>query len=284
MLRRVIPYIKRSLSSGSGFEPEYQAVLDYAIANSIDTPSDSINIRNNNRVKYLKDEGLFSLFDLLYLFDQETGKSNFAKINYTNPSSYYLHGSNQPSFVSGSGFKANGTNQFFETGYNAQTNAIKFLDSPGESVSIGFKGFDFITADTAFETICGARTGNNSSQILIASDGSTGIIVDRIANLISGTTLAKSNFNNHILVSKQGASTLRGIYNNGSYVIGGQVQSSASFSSLELYLFAFNNNGAPSGYCKSGLSYFFNGGHLGGGDPNAIATTIYEIMSDTYTP
>ena len=168
MMRLFFP---STIRAAGGFEPEYIAVLDRAIALGYTTPDEPTNIRNNNRVKYLKDTGLWAKFDLLYFFDQPTGLADFAKLNYIDPLLYEAFNANpalEPDFIADSGFKSGGT-KFFDTGFNVQTNGVNFI---GGAVDIGrasvfYRGFDF-AADATNETICGALlTGGSVNQINI---------------------------------------------------------------------------------------------------------------------
>lgn len=280
---RAVNQYYRALNRGfaSGFEPEYQAVLDYAAANSISTPSSAINIRNNNRVKYLKDESLWSKFDLLYFFDQESGKGDFAKINYINPSSYYLYGSNQPDFISDSGFKGNSASgKYFQTGYNPSINAVKLTVDSG---MITFRGFDFSTSASS-EAILGARTGNNTSQILIYKVGvSPEQAGFRFLDQIAQANYLSSYFNLPTTLCFEGIA--RNLYRDIPATGTGITRTKgSSFSNLELYLFAYNQSGlvAPT---NGGLKYFGIGESVSVSTaPRPIIDTFHEILNDLYTP
>jgi len=278
MLRRVIPYLKKSGGTAIVFEPEYQDVLDYAVANSIATPSTPYNIRNNNRIKYLKAEGLYTIWDLLYFFDQETGLSDFAKINIIDPSSNYLTGATQPSFVADSGFKANGTNQFFNTGYNPQTDRVKLTTS---SSTVMFKGFDWIS-DATTETVCGSRDGANVNQILMHKPNATQVLF-RVKHTGTAISRTPTLINNIVVYCADTSSAV--FYNSSNNNQGTSAMSGANYASRELYLFASNESGTPSLYAKSGLKYFGIGEKITTVTPRpAIIDTLEDIMEDTYTP
>jgi hypothetical protein len=267
------------MSTGkSFFEPEYQAVLNYAIANSIAIPSFSINVRNNNRVKYLKANGLWAIWDLLYFMDQESGKSDFAKINYINPSSNYLFGSTQPSFVAGSGFKGNGTNQYFQTGYNPQTDRVKLTAS---SSTVMFKGFDWLS-DTTIEAVCGSRDGNNTNQILFVKPNSTQVLF-RVKHIGGNISRNPTLINNIVVYCGDTISSV--YYNSNNNAQSTSAMSGANYASREIFLFAQNEVGTPANYAKSGLKYFGIGEKITTVTPRpAIINTLESIMQDTYTP
>jgi hypothetical protein len=277
MLRRVIPYLKKQ-SSSIVFEPEYQDVLDYAIANAIDTPSLSINIRNNNRVKYLKAEGLWSIWDLLYFMDQESGKADFAKINYVDPSSNYLSGATQPSFVANSGFKGNGTNQFFQTGYNPQTDRVKLTIS---SSTVMFKGFDWV-ADSTVEALCGSRDGVAANQIVFQKPNATQVTF-RIKHGSPSISRTPVLINDIVVYCGDTSSAV--FYNSVAGNTASTAMSGANFANFEIILFATNESGTALQFCKSGLKYWGIGEKITTVTPRpAIIDTLESIMDDTYTP
>jgi len=270
----------------AGYEPEYQAVLDRAALLGYTTPDSTTNTRNNDRVKNLKAAGIWVKLDLLYMFDMPSGLADFSKINYIDPDNYELFNSNpslEPAFVAGSGFESDGT-LWFSTGFNCSTNATHFV--PGSILGrtcVFWRGFNF-AADSTNETICGALTGGNNSQINIIKASNNTQAILRIGNNTTAYTFGATKNNNHILQSSSGTSSGLGsnIYEDGaslgitSPVIG------ASFSNLVLYLFASNLSGAASNIGRSGMKYFGLGGFLGSSNPNTEADDLYNIMNDTY--
>jgi hypothetical protein len=275
MLRRVIPYLKKQ--SGIVFEPEYQAVLDYAIANSITTPDLTTNIRNNLRVKNLKDISVFSNYDLLYIFDNPSGLGDFSKINYVNPSSNYLNNPNpslEPSFIANSGFKSDGT-KWFTTDYNPRTDRINVTQT---DLMFMYQGFDFI-ADATGEAITGCRTANNTEQVYMQKQNATQGLF-RIKQANAAQTFTISNFNKCIIHS----SLTTGIrtYVDGIDTLANTVASASDYASLDLYVFALNNAGTAIAPMKSGLKYYGVAKGIGTGTTNPTAVSISQIMQDIY--
>ena len=106
------------------FEPEYQAVLDYALNNSINIPETPQNIINNQIILDFKTSGAWSELDVFWLLKQQGVVRDFAKINWVNPNLHYLTEiGNTMSFVSGQGFLAN-NNGYFNTNYNPRTDNV----------------------------------------------------------------------------------------------------------------------------------------------------------------
>lgn len=267
------------LSTGKSdvFETEYESVIAYALANSIAIPSHPVNVRNNNRIKYLKAEGLWNSWDLLYFFDQEIGRSDFAKINMINPASNYLTHSDEPSFVSGSGFRGNGINQALNTHYRPATQKINVTDS---STSIIYRGFDFVN-DAVTESIFGVRIGNTNKQLMVQSnDGALAIF--RIQITTGQFGFGKTSHNLAVCYSATDSDSR--IYRNGVSFFTRPVMSGAGFENIDLYLFAVNDNGTLSGNMKSGLKYWGIGSDIGTANPNPNPDLIYRILDDIYVP
>jgi hypothetical protein len=63
------------------YEPEYEAILQYATSNGITTPKRNQNFLNNKKIKQLKSEGIFTELDILYNFKQQSGLEDFCKID-----------------------------------------------------------------------------------------------------------------------------------------------------------------------------------------------------------
>jgi hypothetical protein len=270
----------RHRKSGVVFETEYQAVLNYAVTNSIAIPDNSTNIRNNNRVKYLKQTSLWGKFDLLYFFDQPAGLADFAKINYISPSNFYLSSPSEPSFIADNGFKGDGISQYFNTNYIPSINSVKFTNL---SCSVTLKGFDVIT-DSTLETFFAGRNANNQGQIFIAKNNSTTALI-RILEANTAISFTVSSFNDFCSFNKtrtNGASyTLPSFAGTSLTPMG----ASSFLDNQELYILALNAAGTPSGFSKSGLKYIAFGEIISTSlSSPSIITDFKNIMEDSYTP
>ena len=114
------------------FETEYQAILSYATTNAYTEPTLTDKILQNQLVTDLKNAGIWSKLDILYVFKGGSGSSDtlrsFSKINWKSPSNFYLteDGTYSSYFQDDLGWRGfNGTapNEFFlKTGYNPSTN------------------------------------------------------------------------------------------------------------------------------------------------------------------
>ena len=80
--------------SGLVFEPEYQAILNYASTNTFTEPTFSEKILQNQLVVDLKNAGIWSKLDILYVFKagstSSDGLRSFSKINWKAPNNFYI--------------------------------------------------------------------------------------------------------------------------------------------------------------------------------------------------
>jgi hypothetical protein len=264
------------------FEPEYQAVLDYADANSIQKPSLTYNLRNNNRIKFAKQEGLYSKIDLLYFFDQEEGCADFAKINVKNPSSNYLYNPNpalEPDLIPLLGFKGDGT-KWFQTDYFAPVDGVNFTNV---SASIFYHGFQWDNLGSALYAVCGARTGSNNAQISVIRNSLGGGGIYRIghsANTVG--TLSGEIQNAGITISTSTSYSNTFFYRDAILAPQYSVTkiSGTAFSNLEMYLFAQNENGTSAFHTPYGLRYWGNGSQLTAEE----SATLFKVLNDIYEP
>jgi hypothetical protein len=243
------------------YEPEYEAILQYATSNGITTPKRNQNFLNNRKIKQLKSEGIFTELDILYNFKQQSGLEDFCKINWVNPGVYNATQSTllMPTFEPDKGFK--GTNStYFSTNYIPSVNASKaLLDDMG----IFFKTYDEVTG-----VVAGTRNDSGNSFVF-RKQNSSGL---SIAQLVSGGGLLVFDDNSHIVHSKSGLTH--------SYYVNGTLTNTTSYassflSSLELTLFAWNLNGTPEQFFTGGIEYFALGSSYLGTKADVLKT-IFE--------
>lgn len=267
MLRRFFPF---TINQGGALDPDYQAVIDYAVLQGYTLPSGSVQTRDSNRVANLKTEGVWDELDVLYIFEQSAGCSDFARINFKDPSNFYLTAAptySIPTFEAGSGFKG-GTGLGFNSNWNASTDAANFVNNDACFI---FKAYDTSLAGNQFYAY--ARTGNNTSQISIGYFSTQ--YVHRIATT-AGSGPSAFTMDNHTLWNRLGAT--RETYENGVQIYTNSgINGPGTFSNLDLYIMCGNENGTTAGSISGGLSY------IGwGSDQSAKASEIYQIMTDTY--
>jgi hypothetical protein len=107
------------------FDPDYQAVLNYATSQSYTLPSASQQILQNQLVLDLKDGGIWSLMDTIYVYATD-GDRDYAKLNWKSPSLFFCTEINSPTFTTNQGFIGNGTSSYLNTNWNSVTNGVNF--------------------------------------------------------------------------------------------------------------------------------------------------------------
>jgi hypothetical protein len=102
---------------GSGFDPDYQAVLDYATANAIPLPDDAQKAEHNQRVLDWKASGFWSTRDFIFNFEGSNG--SFALIDWKRL--VMATAINSPTYDATKGFASNGTTSYIDLNYNPAT-------------------------------------------------------------------------------------------------------------------------------------------------------------------
>jgi hypothetical protein len=249
------------------FEPEYTAVLNYAIANGITIPKRDQNVKNNKKIKQLKDLGAWTEFDLFYYFKQSTGLSEFCKINWVNPSLYFLTQpvpAQTPIFEPNAGFKGNfADSKFFNTGYTPSLNAVNTVLN---DMSIMYKSYDEVLG-----CVCGTRNGSGNNFVVRKTDGS-GTSITQLATTTGSGGISGFNDNSHIIHTKNGLVHNR--YVDGAFSTSVSY-SSTTLSSFPLSLFGWNLAGTTSSFFTGGIEYFA----LGSGFFDTIPNQMYNIMN-----
>jgi hypothetical protein len=249
------------------YEPEYIAVLQYAISNGYNTPKRNQNFLNNKKIKLLKSEGIFSELDILYNFKQQSGLEDFCKINWINPGVYNATQSNllrAPQFEADKGFKGTfASSSYFSTNYIPSLNASNAL--------LNDVGIFFKTYDEVLGVVAGTRNGSGNNFVFRKANAS-GLDVSQISAGTGDSSINLFNDNSHILHVKNGITH--------SYYVNGTLTASATYSSTtlstsELTLFAWNLSGTATQSFTGGIEYFA----LGSSYLGTKASVIKDIFS-----
>jgi len=110
------------------FDPDYQAVLNYATAQGYTLPSESQILLQNQLVLDLKGDSIWSLLDVFYVY-ATNGDSDFAKINWKNPNANFASEVNSPTFTIDKGFNGNGSTSYLDTNFSPSTHGSNFTQN-----------------------------------------------------------------------------------------------------------------------------------------------------------
>ena len=105
--------------SNGGFDPDYQNLLNFAVANSIPLPSPSEQIMNNATLRDAKATGVWQKSDVFYVMIN-VGSSAFATLNWKNPASFRLAIVNTVTWNNTTGFQGDGVSGHLTTGLMPQ--------------------------------------------------------------------------------------------------------------------------------------------------------------------
>ena len=197
------------------FGIEAQAI----IAAMTTPPSFPRAVRINQLVSSLKSGGVWSKFDILYIF--AAADEQAARINWKNPGTFDATAVNSPTFTVDEGFNGNGTTSEIDSGFNPSTAGGGFTQN---SAHIGI----WSLTDLAASSHPDMGTDNASANIYInsrAPANQAAFLVNTATNLLIPSTNSAA----HFVGSRTGATTVAG-YINGSVVTpdsGGTAASSA---------------------------------------------------------
>jgi hypothetical protein len=212
------------------FDPDYQAVLDYATTQGYTLPSESQQLLQNQLVVDLKDGGIWNKLDSLGIYATD-GSSNFALIDWKRLS--LLTAVNSPTFTTNQGFNGNGTSSYINSNYNPFTNGINYTQN---SASMGVYLLGNPNGDFCY--IGGLATA--AIIALINPNRGTfplGRMNDSTAPFPT-TSITTTGF----ISQNRPNSTTRNIYANGS-LHQSQTIVSTGTPNANYYILAFNENG-----------------------------------------
>jgi hypothetical protein len=176
--------------SGGGFDPDYQAVLDYATTQvpPYTLPSLSQQVLQNQLVIDLKDAGIWSKLDTFGVFATD-GSSDFALIDWIRLIDYTAV--NSPTFNVNEGFEGNGTSSYIDLNYTTNTDwnnvsqndaclfAYAFAEVyPSNGILIGVAGYNLLNSRNAVSFIA-SRLHNNTTSLQSTTNGQGLTILNR---------------------------------------------------------------------------------------------------------
>lgn len=120
------------------FDPDYQAVLDYATTQGYTLPSAGQQVLQNQLVLDLKAAGVWSKLDSLTIHATD-GDFDYALIDWVRLTT--MTAFNAPTFVTNQGFTGNGTSAYIATGFTPSTDAVNLTLN---DASFGYHSFGLV--------------------------------------------------------------------------------------------------------------------------------------------
>ena len=179
------------------FDPDYQAVLDFATSEGITLPSTSQQILQNQVVLSLKDKGLWNKKDVFSLFATD-GNVDFALICWKRL--IKMDAINSPSFSANAGFTGNGTSSYIDTLFVPATDGVNFLqDDAGISVNCSGPDDNYIvgTSSSADGNVRLRQKNNPDSRL-------NGSVFFSSVDYSGGGNLHMDRLNNSQVILKKG--------------------------------------------------------------------------------
>jgi hypothetical protein len=136
--------------TGPSFDPDYQAVLDYATANAIPLPDDAQKAIHNARLVAWKDAGIWASRDFAFHF--ENSNADFALIDWKRL--VLATAVNSPTYDPNKGFASNGTSSYIILNYTP-SGGFWGLNSGGVLAK-----FDGTTFSGGYATCLGTDVGS----------------------------------------------------------------------------------------------------------------------------
>ena len=189
------------------FDPDYQAVLDFATSEGITLPSTSQQELQNQVVLSLKDKGLWNKKDAFGLF-ATNGNVDFALICWKRL--IKMDAINSPTFTINAGFDGNGSSSYIDTLFKPAIDGVNFLqDDAGFRINSGTDKSDYIlgTSSIADGNIRLRKKDDADLQINggintidgVEFDNTGNIHIDRISNteVVARSSEATVTFSNN---------------------------------------------------------------------------------------
>lgn len=251
-----------SVSAFHGFQPpvrksvdttlfnKYQAVINWAVADSIDPPSDLEN--EINSIFYETIDPIFTP-DWMHIYSTNSN-SDFATINWANPGTYNAVPTNAPTFQTKLGFvnAVGSTKNYLRTQYIPSVNAVNFQASSG---SFGIVFYSSGSLSSSSSWWMGSRYGTGGDLLLRNNHF-------RINNTVSpNPSVSTIPGSDTIVITVNRSGTTTSLYRNGVQFYSG-TSAIGALASLESYVLVANENGVPGGSFGSWTLSAFTGSYI----------------------
>ena len=169
MLGLGLSLAKTSFVDNYEYHSSYQALLDQAQTDGVAVPSLRYRKLQDQLVRQLVSDGIWSLMDNLYFFANGNGSQDFALYNVVNPTGTKATlSSAAPTFDASEGFTGNSsTTTFISTSKktNDQTGNYVFYDTSNSSPNTGsFGAWTYNTKEAASKSLMGTNVSHNTIQ------------------------------------------------------------------------------------------------------------------------
>jgi hypothetical protein len=261
------------MGGGAVYSAEYQAVLDYATAHSIEKPVAVDRLAEDVLVKLLVSSGAWALCDQIFNLSA-AGDRNFALINMKNPGT--INGTESatvPLWSKGKGFRSSGT-QYIKSGF-IPLNGVNYTQN---NAGIYFTVANAIGTSGSFGELGANDSGFTKALILSVLNASSNFVAYINSD---GPVFNSSNTGGTALgryAVSRSASNLTKVYKNGSQIGSNSVVVSTGLSAKEVYVCGYNNNGSAAGLSTRIIGFWLVSSNL-----NAVIAALDSAVNSFLT-
>ena len=204
----------------------------------------------NTYIRQMIIDGNWQLLDRMWILASDNQQN--ARISIVNPTSTQISEVSSPSWTKDQGYTGNGTSSYLNTNWNPATQGVQYTLN-NASVGLYTRNAPAAAPGTA---ICGNGVAGNGTALLIINRTSLDDFIINSATVSTKTAKASGG----LYSVNRTSSTIVSPYYNGSLYTGGSfVQASTSVQSINVFICAYNSNGAAAGWVTNQISMFFVG-------------------------
>ena len=220
-----------SLTEGVGAQIAYEAEAAALFTRYTTQPGTARKVIINDFIRALKDAGVWSKLDALYMLNGEDAQSSL--LNWKQ-SLYNLTAVNSPTFIANQGYAGNGTSSYLDTGFIPNTAGGNFIQNSAHMALTDR------TSRAANGTIqMGAATTVSGNQCLIATRATGDIFIGKVNETTSGSIASTESAGR--FYSSRTASGSRVQYKDGAS-LGSVTASSSGLAVTAIVLLAYRSN------------------------------------------
>lgn len=263
---------RKRLTRATGGGVSYEAEAEALFARFTTPPTTERKGIINTLIKALKDGGIWSKLDALYLTaaaDAQAARRNWVQ------DAYNLTAVNSPTFTADRGYAGNGSSSYLRTNFNPTTASSPKFAQNSAHVSLT----DRTSRAAASRVEMGAiNAGPTNFMTQIATRFTGNQALARITGSVTGIpTFSNTDSSGRFVVTRTGATAMEAYRNAVS--IGTSANASVALLNLEIFLGALNNNGSPSLYSTDQIAQATIGSALSSAEVAAMDAAIATYLT-----
>lgn len=220
--------------AGVSLESEYQTILNRGTALGYTLPSGAQQLKQNTFLKYLKDNGIWTALDRLWVFATD-GSSSFSLIDWKNPSGSLALAVSSPTFNSNIGWTGDGVASYLRTQFTPSTQGVNYVLNNACAFYAGKIG-------TSFKAGFGSQEVANTNGVYIVGNGGADPI--RINGAQIALSFVPTDTQTFAYIDRQDATNLRHSLDGAAPTT--VANASTALPSKEIFIGAYNSTGSAT--------------------------------------